>query len=170
MTAVDRIFTRIGARDDIVAGQSTFMNEMLETSSVLNFATADSLVVLDELGRGTSTHDGHAIAYAVLKDLEKHIGCRTLFSTHYLGLAAETEHDRIQRRMMSYFVDDEGKLVFLYKLVLGVTPSSFGMNVARLAGVSPEIVSKAEQLAEDMKTFRPNEMVFVHMCKKLLWN
>jgi DNA mismatch repair ATPase MutS len=168
MTAMDRIFTRIGARDDIFAGQSTFMQEMLETSAVLNFATSDSLVVLDELGRGTSTHDGHAIAFAVLSELEKEVCCRTLFSTHYLGLVDDFDSVRVQKRMMSYLATEDG-LVFLYKLVLGVTESSFGMNVARMAGLSPEIIRRAEELARDMQTFRSkSELAFAHMVRRLL--
>ncbi len=150
MTAVDRVFTRIGARDDILAGQSTFMVEMLETSAVLNHASADSLVVLDELGRGTSTHDGHAVAYATLRELEMELGCRTLFSTHYLQLADEfKECARVEARRMSHLIAENKHLVFLYKLVPGVTPSSFGMNVARLAGVEEPIVARAEALAKE---------------------
>ena len=124
--------------------------EMLETSAVLRHATADSLVVLDELGRGTSTHDGHAVAYAVLSELEREVGCRTLFATHYHALADDfANSSRVQARMMSYVVQD-GQLVLLFKLVPGVTPSSFGMNVARLAGVPEHVVAHAERLAADL--------------------
>ncbi len=124
--------------------------------------------MLDELGRGTSTHDGHAIAYSVLSELER-LGCRALFSTHYLSLAAEfADSPRVQRRMMSYIIDEEGKLVFLFKLVLGVTESSFGMNVARIAGIAPSIVARAETLALDMQNLSMKEMFFVNLVKTIV--
>jgi DNA mismatch repair protein MSH6 len=171
MTAMDRVFTRIGARDDIAAGQSTFMREMLETAAVLHHATSDSLVVLDELGRGTSTHDGYAIAHAVLRELEERLACRALFSTHHLHLAEEFRRSvRVQARMMSFHIAEEGqKLVFLYRLVLGVTPSSFGMNVARIAGLPEAVVARAEQLAADMQAFASNvlHMRFADTVRKL---
>ena len=170
MTAMDRVFTRIGARDDLAAGQSTFMREMLETAAVLNHATCDSLVVLDELGRGTSTHDGYAVAHAVLRELEERLACRALFSTHHLHLAEEFRGSaRVQARMMSYHLTPEGRLVFLYRLVLGVTPSSFGMNVARLAGLPEPLVVRAERHAADMQAFSANllHMRFAEAVRRL---
>ena len=124
------------------------MIEMLETAAVLHHATSNSLVVLDELGRGTSTHDGYAVAYAVLYELEREIGARSLFSTHYHNLADDfANHPRVRPCMMNFMLQDE-ELVFLYKLVEGVTPSSFGMNVANLAGVEDLIVRRATHLAD----------------------
>ncbi|RKP15438.1 muts domain V-domain-containing protein, partial [Piptocephalis cylindrospora] len=138
---VDRIFTRIGANDNILAGQSTFMVELTETSRILAEATPRSLVILDELGRGTSTFDGYAIAYAVLQYLATFVGCIGLFSTHYSSLVEEIRgHPGIKAQYMSSYVDEERQEVtFLYELVDGKSPSSYGMNVARLAGVSQQV-------------------------------
>ncbi|RKP23818.1 muts domain V-domain-containing protein, partial [Syncephalis pseudoplumigaleata] len=137
LTPVDRIFTRIGANDNIMAGQSTFMVELSETAKILNEATPRSLVILDELGRGTSTFDGYAIAYSVLHYLATIIGCRGLFSTHY-GLLNEemAHHTNIALKHMACYVDDdEKKVTFLYKLTPGACPKSYGMHVANMAGV-----------------------------------
>jgi DNA mismatch repair protein MSH6 len=153
MTPVDRIFTRIGANDNILAGQSTFMVELQETSKILQHATPHSLVILDELGRGTSTFDGYAIAYAVLHYLISHSGCMGLFSTHYHLLCKEFEDNPLLSRFhMACVVDDVNKQVtFLYTLVSGVCPQSYGMNVARLAGVPDAIVQRAEVVARDFE-------------------
>jgi len=150
LSPVDRIFTRIGASDDIISGQSTFMVELQETSNILRHATAHSLVILDELGRGTSTYDGYSIAFAVLLHLiSTTIGCRVLFSTHYHKLTQEFVSDpRIGLYHMSCFVDDERKdVTFLYKLTRGICPKSYGMNVARMAGIPERIVNRAEEVA-----------------------
>lgn len=112
LTPFDRIFTRIGANDNIMAGQSTFMVELSETAKILKEATTKSLVILDELGRGTSTFDGYAIAYAVLQYLVTHVGCLGLFSTHYGTLTAEFEnHPLVALKYMSFFVDQDRYVV-----------------------------------------------------------
>ena len=149
LTPFDRIYTRIGANDNILAGQSTFMVELSETSKILHEATPRSMVILDELGRGTSTFDGYAIAYSVLHYLATHIGCLGLFSTHYGMLTQEfAKNPNIARKHMSCQVDQHKKEVtFLYKLVSGVCPKSYGMNVANMAGVPREIVDRAEVVA-----------------------
>lgn len=151
LTTFDRIFTRIGANDNIMAGQSTFMVELVETCRILKDATPRSLVILDELGRGTSTFDGYAIAYSVLYHLLTHIQCLGLFSTHYGALTQEFSTNPLVKLMfMSFVVDDSNKNVtFLYKLTEGVSPASYGMNVARLAQVPEDIISKAEQVASE---------------------
>ncbi|PKK75027.1 DNA mismatch repair protein Msh6 [Rhizophagus irregularis] len=149
LTPFDRIYTRIGANDNILAGQSTFMVELNETSKILHEATPRSMVILDELGRGTSTFDGYAIAYSVLHYLATHIGCLGLFSTHYGMLTQEFDKNpNVALKHMSCQVDQHKKEVtFLYKLVPGVCPKSYGMNVANMAGVPREIVDRAEVTA-----------------------
>jgi DNA mismatch repair protein MSH6 len=149
LTPFDRIYTRIGANDNIMAGQSTFMVELNETSKILHEATPRSMVILDELGRGTSTFDGYAIAYSVLHYLATHIGCLGLFSTHYGMLTQEFDKNpNVALKHMSCQVDQHKKEVtFLYKLVPGVCPKSYGMNVANMAGVPREIVDRAEVVA-----------------------
>ncbi|KAJ1860041.1 DNA mismatch repair protein msh6 [Coemansia sp. RSA 2703] len=147
---VDRLFTRIGARDSLVAGRSTFMVEMAETSAILRHATPASLVVLDELGRGTSTHDGEAVAFSVLHSLCARLGCLTIFSTHY-GLLADAmhAHPRLRPMSMACSVDEERhRVTFLYRLVDGIAQKSHGMNVAAMAGVPLPIVHRAAAVAE----------------------
>ncbi|RKP08628.1 muts domain V-domain-containing protein, partial [Thamnocephalis sphaerospora] len=165
LTAVDRIFTRIGANDNIMAGQSTFMVELSETSKILHEATPRSLVILDELGRGTSTFDGYAIAYSVLHYLATYVGCLGLFSTHYGLLTEEMEADRNIRLMhMSCYVDEDRKEVtFLYKLTDGACPKSYGMHVANMAGVPTEIVLRAEEVAKEFEQqSRGHQLVMQH--------
>ncbi|CAG8546606.1 8518_t:CDS:10 [Diversispora eburnea] len=149
MTPFDRIYTRIGANDNILAGQSTFMVELSETSKILHEATPRSMVILDELGRGTSTFDGYAIAYSVLHYLATQIGCLGLFSTHYGMLTQEfSKNPNIALKHMSCEIDQDRKEVtFLYKLVPGVCPKSYGMNVANMAGIPRQIVDRAEMIA-----------------------
>ncbi|KAF9936320.1 DNA mismatch repair protein msh6 [Modicella reniformis] len=164
LTPIDRIFTRIGANDNILAGQSTFMVELSETSKILAEATERSMVILDELGRGTSTFDGYAIAYSVLHELSTRIGCLGLFSTHYGTLTTEFERDpNVALKHMACQVDQVNREVtFLYKLVDGVCEKSYGMNVAHMAGVPRKIVDHAELMAEafelKQETKREEEM------------
>ncbi|KAF9393211.1 DNA mismatch repair protein msh6 [Podila verticillata] len=150
LTPFDRVFTRIGANDNILAGQSTFMVELSETSKILAEATERSMVILDELGRGTSTFDGYAIAYSVLHELSTRIGCLGLFSTHYGTLTTEFERDpNVALKHMACQVDQVNREVtFLYKLVEGVCEKSYGMNVAHMAGVPRTIVERAEEMAQ----------------------
>ena len=150
---VDRIFTRIGAQDDIASGQSTFMVEMLETANILNHATAKSLVVLDEIGRGTSTYDGLAIARAIVEYIHNtpRLGCRTLFATHYHEL---TELASILPRVRCYKMDvlEEGeRVVFLRQVVAGGADKSYGLHVAQLAGVPRGIIRRAREILDDLE-------------------
>lgn len=147
LTPVDRIFTRIGAADNILAGQSTFMVELSEAANILRNASSSSLVVLDELGRGTSTFDGYAIAYAVLKHLVGTMGCLTLFSTHYHMLTDDLSAEQgMSNWHMACIPDSEARRVtFLYKLSPGACPKSYGMNVAAMAGMPEEVVTAAEK-------------------------
>ena len=142
----DRIFTRVGASDDLARGQSTFMVEMAETASILHQATARSLVLLDEIGRGTSTYDGLAIAWAVAEDLNERIGCRTLFATHYHELCqlAETHKGVVN---LSVAVSEHGdSIVFLRRLKEGGTSRSYGIQCARIAGLPEDVITRAKTL------------------------
>jgi len=150
---VDRVFTRIGAQDDIATGQSTFMVEMLETANILNHATPRSLVVLDEIGRGTSTYDGLAIARAVVEHLHNapNLGCRTLFATHYHELTALAE---VLPRVRCCKVDvlEEGdRVVFLRRVVPGGADRSYGIHVAQIAGIPKAIVRRARELLDALE-------------------
>ena len=141
---VDRIFTRIGASDDLVSGQSTFMVEMNEVAQILREATRDSLIILDEIGRGTSTFDGMSIARAVVEHIDKHIHAKTLFATHYHELT-EMENGRIRNYCIA--VREKGKKVaFLRRIVAGAADKSYGIHVARLAGLPPKVTARAEEI------------------------
>ena len=145
---VDRIFTRVGASDDLASGQSTFMVEMTETAYILRNATKDSLVILDEIGRGTSTFDGLAIAWAVVEYMTDpaRIGCKTLFATHYHELSElEGNLDGVKNYCVS--VREHGEdVIFLRKIVKGGADKSFGVHVARLAGIPHEVVVRAHEI------------------------
>lgn len=150
---VDRIFTRIGAQDDIATGQSTFMVEMLETANILAHATPRSLIVLDEIGRGTSTYDGLAIARAIVEYIHNssHLGAKTLFATHYHELTELTE---ILPRVKSYRMDvlEEGdQVVFLRQVVPGAADRSYGIHVAQLAGIPRGIIRRAQEVLADLE-------------------
>jgi DNA mismatch repair protein MutS len=145
---VDRIFTRVGLQDDLAAGQSTFMVEMVETAAILHHATPRSLVVLDEIGRGTSTYDGLSIAQAVAEHIhsDPRLGCRTLFATHYHEL---TELAERLPRVANYSVavsDEGGDVVFLHKIVPGGADRSYGVHVAQLAGLPRPVIARAWDL------------------------
>ncbi len=145
---VDRIFTRVGAQDDIATGQSTFMVEMVETAHILHHATRRSLIVLDEIGRGTSTYDGMAIAQAVVEYIHSHprLGSRTLFATHYHELTAlERTLPRVRNVSMAV-AEEEGEVHFLYRVVPGGADRSYGIHVAQLAGLPASVVRRAEEL------------------------
>ena len=150
---VDRIFTRVGAMDDLRRGQSTFMVEMSETANILNNATEKSLVILDEIGRGTSTYDGLSIAWAVAEDLvqKNGKGVKTLFATHYHEL---TELAKANKRVQNYSIavrEWQGNIIFLHKLVKGGTSRSYGIQVASLAGVPDNVVQRAEEILREIE-------------------
>ena len=149
---VDRIFTRIGAQDEIHAGQSTFMVEMVETANILNHATPRSLMILDEIGRGTSTYDGVAIAWAVVEYIHNHPDKRakTLFATHYHEL---TELPDLLPGIRNYRVsvsEAEGKVVFLYQITAGGADKSYGIHVAQIAGMPPAVTHRAEEIMNQL--------------------
>ncbi len=148
---VDRIFTRIGASDDLSRGQSTFMVEMTETANILNNATARSLIVLDEIGRGTSTFDGLSIAWSIVEFLHNQVGAKTLFATHYHEL---TELAARLPRIKNFNVavrEWHDQIVFLRKIVEGGTDKSYGIQVARLAGVPKEVLERAKQILGNLE-------------------
>ncbi|MGO8763809.1 MAG: DNA mismatch repair protein MutS [Limisphaerales bacterium] len=148
---VDRIFTRIGASDDLARGQSTFMVEMTETANILNNATSRSLIVLDEIGRGTSTFDGLSLAWSILEHLHNQVGAKTLFATHYHEL---TELASRLPRLKNFNVavrEWHDQIVFLRKIVAGGTDKSYGIQVARLAGVPKPVLERAKQILSNLE-------------------
>lgn len=151
LTPVDRIMSRLGAHDNIFAGQSTFMVELSETKKILSEATSRSLVILDELGRGTSSYDGVAVAQSVLHHVATHIGCVGFFATHYHSLAEEfSTHPEVLAQRMAIHVDDEERRVtFLYQLEEGVAEGSFGMHCASMCGIPSKVVDRAEEAARE---------------------
>ncbi|RDA83381.1 hypothetical protein CP532_4721 [Ophiocordyceps camponoti-leonardi (nom. inval.)] len=151
LTPVDRIMSRLGANDNIMAAQSTFFVELAETKKMLSEASPRSLVILDELGRGTSSYDGVAVAQAVLHHVATHVGCVGFFATHYHSLATEFErHPEIQPRRMQIHVDEaERRVTFLYRLEDGVAEGSFGMHCASMCGIARQVVDRAEVAAKE---------------------
>jgi DNA mismatch repair protein MutS len=148
---VDRIFTRIGASDDLTRGQSTFMVEMTETANILNNATPRSLIVLDEIGRGTSTFDGLSLAWSIVEHLHNQVGAKTLFATHYHEL---TELAQRLPRLKNFNVavrEWRDQIVFLRKIVEGGTDKSYGIHVARLAGVPKEVLERAKVILGNLE-------------------
>jgi DNA mismatch repair protein MutS len=148
---IDRIFTRIGASDDLARGQSTFMVEMSETANILNNATAKSLVVLDEIGRGTSTFDGLSLAWSIVEHLHNQVGAKTLFATHYHEL---TELAGRLPRLKNFNVavrEWNDQIVFLRKIVEGGTDKSYGIQVARLAGVPKPVLERAKEILRNLE-------------------
>lgn len=149
----DRIFTRVGASDDLASGQSTFMVEMTEVANILHNATPDSLIILDEIGRGTSTFDGLSIAWAVVEHIvnKKKLGAKTLFATHYHELTElEGKLDGVQNYCIAVKEDGED-IVFLRKIIKGGADRSYGIQVARLAGVPEEVLVRAKELSDKLE-------------------
>lgn len=148
---VDRLFSRVGAADDLARGRSTFMVEMVETATILNLATARSLVILDEIGRGTATFDGLSIAWAVAEHLHDKTRCRTLFATHYHELTA------LKSRLAALFCatmrirEWKGEVVFLHEVVAGAADRSYGLHVARLAGLPSVVITRAGQILKELE-------------------
>ena len=151
---VDRIFTRVGLQDDLATGHSTFMVEMVETAAILNQATRDSLVILDEIGRGTSTYDGLSIARSVIEHIHNHpqLGCKTLFATHYHEL---TDVASVLPGVRNYSVavtEEAGEVFFLHRIIPGGADRSYGVHVAQLAGLPPSVVSRAWEILKDLES------------------
>ena len=150
---VDRIFTRVGLQDDLSTGQSTFMVEMLETAAILNQATSRSLVILDEIGRGTSTYDGLSIARSVIEHLhnDPRLGCKTLFATHYHELTEMASMLPGVRNFSVAVTEEAGDVVFLHRIIPGGADRSYGVHVAQLAGLPPAVVSRAWEVLKELE-------------------
>ena len=170
LSPVDRVFTRLGAEDNIIGGESTFLVELMETGSILSHATQHSLVLMDELGRGTATYDGTAIAGAVVSHLLD-IRSRTLFATHYHCLAQE-ERPGMKAAHMACMVENEGheditqeNITFLYKLTEGAAPKSHGFNAAKLAGLPLDIIREGYKMAKQFEKREKEKEIFQDMVK-----
>jgi DNA mismatch repair protein MutS len=153
---VDRIFTRVGSADDLSAGASTFMVEMTETAAILNNATERSLVILDEVGRGTSTWDGLSLAWANSEYLYRAVGARTMFATHYHELIDLADEFPAVRNLNVAVQERGDDVVFLHRIVPGGTDRSYGLHVARLAGVPPAVIERARRILHDLETRSPD--------------
>jgi DNA mismatch repair protein MutS len=147
----DRIFARVGASDELSRGQSTFMVEMTETARILNTATPRSLVILDEIGRGTSTYDGISLAWAVVEYLHEHIGCRTLFATHYHELTDLEKSFSGMKNLNVAVREWQDEVVFLHKIIEGAADKSYGIHVARLAGVPREVIERSKEILSQLE-------------------
>jgi len=162
----DRIFARVGASDELSRGQSTFMVEMTETARILNTATPRSLVILDEIGRGTSTYDGVSLAWAIVEYLHDHVGCRTLFATHYHELTdLQSSLSRVKNLNVAVREWQE-ELVFLHKIIDGAADKSYGIHVARLAGVPREVLERAKQILSRLEQEHLDESGRPKMAKR----
>jgi DNA mismatch repair protein MutS len=150
---VDRIFTRIGAQDEIHAGQSTFMVEMIEAASILHHATPRSLLILDEIGRGTSTYDGVSIAWAVVEYIHNHphLRAKTLFATHYHELTQLADLLPGVRNYNVAVSEADGTVVFLHRIVPGGADKSYGIHVAQLAGLPAPVVQRANEIMSELE-------------------
>ena len=154
ITPVDRIFTRIGASDDLISGQSTFMVEMNEVAQILKYATKNSLIILDEVGRGTSTFDGMSIARAVIEYIVKKLHSKTLFATHYHELTDLADNDsfgKIKNFCVAVKERDE-EIVFLRRIKPGGADKSYGIQVAKLAGLPKSVMKRAEKILKELET------------------
>jgi DNA mismatch repair protein MutS len=152
---VDRIFTRVGASDNLARGQSTFMVEMSETSAILHTATARSLVLLDEIGRGTSTFDGLSIAWSVTEHLHDRIGCKAVFATHYHELTQLADTLRAARNWTVDVREVGDEVLFLHRLKPGGASRSYGIEVGRLAGLPSSVLSRAKQVLATLEAEQP---------------
>jgi len=162
---VDRIFTRVGASDELVRGQSTFMVEMTETANIINNATEKSLVILDEVGRGTSTYDGLALAWAITEHIANKIKCRTLFATHYHELTELAELFTNIKNCNVSVREWMDEVVFLYKILPGGTDKSYGIHVAKLAGVPQPILERSKEILEELESTFTKEVTGDRLAK-----
>jgi DNA mismatch repair protein MutS len=162
---VDRIFTRVGASDELVRGQSTFMVEMTETANIINNATEKSLVILDEVGRGTSTYDGLSLAWAITEYIANKLKCRTLFATHYHELTELAELFTNVKNCNVAVREWMDEVVFLHKILPGGTDKSYGIHVAKLAGVPKPILERSKEILEELESTFQKEATGSHLSK-----
>ena len=153
----DKIFTRIGASDDLVGGESTFMVEMKESAYALKNATENSLILFDELGRGTSTYDGMSLAGSIIEYVNKYLKCKTMFSTHYHELTKMAEYTPSIKNVHVSINETDGKVVFLHKVMDGAVDKSYGINVAKLAGLPDEVIEGADKLLQTYESTSKTE-------------
>jgi DNA mismatch repair protein MutS len=158
---VDRIFTRIGAHDELHAGRSTFMVEMVETAEILNHATNRSLLILDEIGRGTSTYDGLAIAWAIIEYLHNHprLKPRTLFATHYHELVGLADLLPLVSNYNVAVTEEGDKVIFLHQIVPGGADQSYGIHVGQLAGLPRDVINRANEILHELEKHAPTTAV-----------
>lgn len=147
---IDRVFSRVGAGDDLAQGRSTFLVEMIETATILNQATDRSLIILDEIGRGTSTYDGLAIAWSCLEYIHDNLKCRTIFATHYHELTELSNKLKSLKCYTTTVKEWEGKVIFMHKLAPGIADRSYGINVAELAGIPPTVITRAKSVLHEL--------------------
>jgi DNA mismatch repair protein MutS len=169
----DQIFTRIGAADDLISGQSTFMVEMLEAKNAIAHATSQSLILFDEIGRGTSTYDGMALAQAIIEYIHEHIGAKTLFSTHYHELTILEEQLSSLKNIHVKAIEENGKVVFLHKIEEGAADKSYGIHVAELADLPKSLISRAKEILSELeadKTDVPNPVVVKQVVKEEVYS
>ncbi|MBY7147170.1 DNA mismatch repair protein MutS, partial [Levilactobacillus brevis] len=157
MPIFDQIFTRIGAADDLISGQSTFMVEMQEANRALSHATANSLILFDEIGRGTATYDGMALAQAIIEYVHNRVHAKTLFSTHYHELTALDESLKQLKNVHVGAVERDGDLVFLHQMQPGPADKSYGIHVAKLAGMPTKLLQRAEVILTDLEQSAANQ-------------
>ncbi len=162
---VDRIFTRVGASDELVRGQSTFMVEMTETANIINNATGKSLVILDEVGRGTSTYDGLSLAWAITEHIASNLKCRTLFATHYHELTELAELFANVKNCNVAVREWMDEVVFLHKILPGGTDKSYGLHVAKLAGVPKTILERSKEILEELESAFQKEATGEHLAR-----
>jgi DNA mismatch repair protein MutS len=162
---VDRIFTRVGASDELVRGQSTFMVEMTETANIINNATDKSLVILDEVGRGTSTYDGLSLAWAITEHIANKLKCRTLFATHYHELTELAELFANLKNCNVAVREWMDEVVFLHKILPGGTDKSYGIHVAKLAGLPKTILERSKEILEELESTFQKEATGEHLSK-----
>ena len=153
----DRVFARVGASDELGKGQSTFMVEMTETARILNAATSQSLVILDEIGRGTSTYDGISLAWAITEYLHDVTGCRTMFATHYHELTQLTQSLKECVNWNVAVREDADDVIFLHKIVPGSADKSYGIHVAQLAGVPRTVLDRAKVILRTLESDHVDE-------------
>ena len=147
----DQIFTRIGAADDLISGESTFMVEMMEANNALSHATDRSLILFDEIGRGTATYDGMALAQAIIEYVHQHVRAKTLFSTHYHELTSLEDTLPRLKNVHVGATEKNGELVFLHKVSAGPVDKSYGIHVAKLAGMPDELLKRADQILQKLE-------------------
>jgi DNA mismatch repair protein MutS len=157
ISVLDRIFTRVGAADDLSRGQSTFMVEMIEAANIRHHATDRSLIIFDELGRGTSTYDGVSIAWATLEFLAKNIKAMTLFATHYHELIDVVKEIPEAKNQSIAVAEKDGEVIFLRKVVDGGIDRSYGIEVAKLAGLPIEVIDRSKKILQELERDRSRE-------------